>query len=108
MRSRAQVARTGGGSWDGGASMHGWLAVPAAVALGSAPAAAMIEYGPLARTAAVEAGCLAPELQRLGNEGADVVYAMTCAAGSPVPSGRIRCGVQTCTVEPPPVPADES
>ena len=74
------------------------------------PAMAMIEYGPLARDAAVEAGCLKPEINRLGNEGAAIVYTVTCAEGSPVPEGRIRCDVQACALEeePPPAPEPQS
>ena len=62
-------------------------------------AAAMIEYGPLAREAAVAAGCLEPEIQRLGNEGASIIYTMTCGEGSSVPDGRIRCALEACSLE---------
>ncbi len=69
--------------------------------LASVPAAAMIEYGPLAREVAVEAGCLKPEIQRLGNAGAAIIYTMMCAEGSPVPDGRIRCELESCALEEP-------
>ena len=65
----------------------------------AAPAAAMIEHGPLARAAAVEAGCVEPEIQRLGNEGAAIIYTMACSPGSSVPDGRIRCEPEACQLE---------
>ena len=79
-----------------------WPVAMAAV-LAAVPSVAMIEHGPLARAAAVDAGCMEPEVRRRGNEGADVVYAVNCADGSLVPSVRIRCGADSCTAEPPAV-----
>lgn len=69
------------------------------IALMAAPAAAMIEYGPLAREAAVEAGCVEPEIQRLGNEGSAIIYTMACSPDSAVSDGRIRCELEACQLE---------
>ena len=74
----------------------------------AAPATAMIEHGPLAREAAIEAGCVEPDIQRQGNEGAAIIYTMSCAEGSTVPDGRIRCVLETCELEDPSGPAGES
>ncbi|MCY4429686.1 MAG: hypothetical protein OXC11_04750 [Rhodospirillales bacterium] len=78
------------------------------ITLVAAPAAAMIEYGPLAREAAVEAGCVEPEIQRLGNEGAAIVYTMACSPGSAVSDGRIRCELEACQLEDGPPPAGDA
>lgn len=73
----------------------------AALALAAAPpAAAMVEQGPLAVEAAREAGCLEPEVRRLGQEGASMVYAVACAEGSPALRGRVVCGIDSCRIEP--------
>lgn len=80
---------------------HGVLSLHVVFLLIAAPATAMIEHGPLAREAAIEAGCVEPDIQRLGNEGAAIVYTMTCADGSSVPDGRIRCELDTCVLERP-------
>ena len=80
---------------------HRVLSLLVALPLIAAPATAMIEHGPLAREAAIEAGCVEPDIQRLGNEGAAIVYTMTCADGSSVPDGRIRCELDTCALERP-------
>ena len=80
---------------------HRVLSLLVALPLIAAPATAMIEHGPLAREAAIEAGCVEPDIQRLGNEGAAIVYTMTCADGSSVPDGRIRCELDACALERP-------
>lgn len=67
---------------------------------GATPAPAMVEQGPLALEAAREAGCLEPEIRRLGQEGASMVYGVTCAEGSPALQGRIVCGIDSCRLEP--------
>lgn len=65
------------------------------------PASAMVEQGPLAVEAAREAGCREPEVRRLGQKGASMVYGVTCAEGSPVLRGRVICGIDSCRLEPP-------
>lgn len=100
----------GGGSKESvrGACQRGTImdkyflrALAAVLLLAPVQAAAMIEYGPLVREAAADAGCLEPEIQRLGNEGAAIIYTMMCAEGSPVPDGRIRCELESCSLEEP-------
>ena len=78
------------------------------ITLTAAPAAAMIEYGPLAREAAVEAGCVEPEIQRLGNDGAAIIYTMACSPGSAVSDGRIRCELEACQLEDDSPPAGDA
>ncbi len=87
---------------------HRVLFLLVALPLIAAPASAMIEHGPLAREAAIEAGCVDPDIQRQGNEGAAIIYTMSCADGSPMPDGRIRCVLETCELEDPSGPEGES
>jgi hypothetical protein len=87
---------------------HRVLFLPFLAVLIAAPATAMIEHGPLAQEAAIEAGCLDPDIQRQGNEGAAIIYTMSCADGSTVPDGRIRCVLETCELEDPSGPGGES